>query len=164
MDHVTPLEHLLPTFVQTAALACSPSRVISTHQDSLDPPSRTRVSKTWPFALLLFWFRSRRTVKWQFIWPRRCSCLSCDVTRLLGRPLWKTSIWNMSSVPCLLLPFPLSCERALRRLMAFSDGTMCYLLLTTVGLLSTFLISRHLPFPLLFTLLSHLLLPPTFLR
>ena len=50
MDHVTPLEHLLPTFVQTAALACSPSRVISTHQDSLDPPSRTRVSKTWPFA------------------------------------------------------------------------------------------------------------------
>lgn len=41
---------------------------------------------------------------------RRSSCLWCDVTRLLGCLLWKASIWNMSSVLCLLLPFPLSCE------------------------------------------------------
>lgn len=46
------------------------------------------------------------------------------------------TIWNMSSVLCLLLPFP-RVIRVLQRLIAFSDGTMCYLLFTTAGLLST---------------------------
>lgn len=114
--------------------------------------SRTSPSKVLPSAWF-WWCRTRcdRSVFGQ----RRRSCLWCDVTRLLGCLLWNTSIWNMSSVLCLLLPFP-PVMRALHRLMAFSDGTMCYLLLTTVWHPLRLLISCHLSFPLLFTLLSHL--------
>lgn len=68
-----------------------------------NPPNRTWFGKMWLWLLNPLWS--------QFIWPGRRSCLWYDVTCLLGCLLWKTSIWNMSSVLCLLLPFPLSCER-----------------------------------------------------
>lgn len=139
MDHVTLLEYL--SYQQSCkrpfwcAAPHMSSLLIRTHLTLRAEPESVKCGLL--HVTLLVSIASNR-LRSQFIWPRCCSCLWCDVTRLLGCPLWKTSIWNMSSALCLLLPFPLSCERALHRLMAFSDGTMCYLLLTTGGLHSAF--------------------------
>ena len=53
---------------------------------------------------------------------------------------WLSAVENihMKHVICPVLVTTSPVMRALQRLMSFSDGTMCYLLLTTVGLLFTF--------------------------
>lgn len=95
-------------FMQTPVLVCRTFQLLLYLSGLTHPPSRARFSRNVAFCSVSIVWNSLWS---QFIWPRRCSCLWCDVTCLLGCLLWKTSIWNMSSVLCLLLPFPLSCER-----------------------------------------------------
>lgn len=155
---------LLPTIVQMPVLVCSPSHVFSTHQDSLDPPSRTRISKMWPFAC--------HSSGFDRVEP---TAIAVYLAEMLLMPLvWRdSSAWlstveniHMKHVICPVLVTTIS--PVMRASAAQTDGFFRWddVLLAPDHRRPTLrlLISRHLPFPLLFTLLSHLLLPLTFLR
>lgn len=110
-----------PPSLQTPMLMC---RDLFHWSGLTPPPNRTCCSKT-PFAGV--WLRRAHTL---FAETELMPLMWHDLSAWLS-----ASIWNMYSALCLLQPFPLSCE--CRRLMPFSDVTMCYLFLTPVALRST---------------------------